>query len=63
MMPVWLFVLARFYVDASRVVLPFLEIFKTLLAFVIPCLLGIVVRKRRPQVAESFVKVSCYGRL
>lgn len=57
MMPFWLYTLSSYYVDPTKVSVPFNEIFKTLLAFVIPCVIGIVLRKKKPRAADACVQV------
>lgn len=52
MMPLWLFILSRLYIDPKQVQVPYLSILSNLAVFVIPCFVGVMVRKLRPAVGD-----------
>ena len=58
MMPLWVYVLGRFFIDPSRVVIPTLEIVKALAFLVLPCLFGFLLNAYRREIGEKFVKAS-----
>ena len=56
-MPLWMFLLGRFFVDISEVIIPYMEIAKCLLLVIIPCLLGMLVNHFRPSVGRIVLKI------
>ena len=50
MMPFWLFVLGRLFIDPSKVHVPYLNILMQLTTFVVPCFLGVIIRKWKPNI-------------
>ena len=57
MMPLWLFVYGRYYLNFSRINIPYHMIALSLLQLVLPCLAGIGVRRCRPAVADKLVRL------
>ncbi len=58
MMPLWLNLLGRLFIDTDRITIPTTEIFKQLLLLVIPCLLGFLLSLYKRNLSEQFVKAS-----
>ena len=58
MMPLWVYLLGRFFVDPSKVPIPTLEIVKSLAFLVLPCLFGFLVTCYKKEIGEKCVKAS-----
>ncbi|CAI2726416.1 unnamed protein product [Schistosoma spindalis] len=58
MMPFLLFVYGRFFIDASRIEIPYFNIFLQLLQIAIPALLGLGLRIWKPNFAKKFTKLA-----
>ncbi|XP_076313207.1 ileal sodium/bile acid cotransporter-like [Tachypleus tridentatus] len=57
MMPLWLFILGRNIIDNKTVEVPFVSIVTTLLSFMGPLLVGMLVRHFKPKWAEISAKI------
>ena len=53
MMPLWLLILGRFYLDPEAVEIPYLNIFMLLLPVVIPMAVGVIIRRFSPKLANK----------
>lgn len=58
MMPLWLFLLGRFFIDTSRVTIPYSNIALSLLYVVCPCIVGLILRYFLPKLAEKLTKLN-----
>ena len=56
MMPFWLFALGRFYMNFNKIKIPYGNIVTGLIAIVVPCGLGILIRKFKPNIAHFIIK-------
>lgn len=56
MMPLWLFLLGRFFIDFNKVVIPYHMIAINLLQVVIPCAIGLFIRWKWEKTAKKMVK-------
>ena len=56
MIPCWLYILGRFYIDPSEVTIPYVDIIQSLLPVVIPCAVGLIIRHCGPKVADKIAK-------
>ena len=60
MMPLWMTLLSSFYVDRSNVFVPYVEIVKTLAYLVVPCVLGILLRRTKPSWGKMVTRINRY---
>ena len=58
MMPFWMFFVGRLFVDSDRLAIPYWDIFRSLLTIVIPCLVGLLIKKFLPKVADFIAKIT-----
>ena len=58
MMPLWVFLLGRFFIDPSKVAVPTVEIVKSLAFLVVPCFFGFLVTAYKKEFGEKCVKAS-----
>ncbi len=56
MMPLWIYAFGHFYLDDSHIEIPYLTVFRSLLTIVVPCAIGIIIRRFAPKVAEPIAK-------
>lgn len=57
-MPLWLFLLGRFFIDTSQVTIPYKNIALSLLFILIPCLLGILLTHFKPKLSAKLSKIN-----
>lgn len=56
-MPFWMWALGRFFIDSSRVTVPYGSLVRTLFTLVLPLLVGVLIRKFSEKGGNFFVKV------
>ena len=56
MMPLWMFLLGRLFVDPKRMSIPYLQIFRSLLTIIIPCLVGLLIKRFLPKLADPIAR-------
>lgn len=56
MMPLWMFLLGHTFIDSEQVDIPYMTIFRSLLTIIIPCLVGLLIKRFSPSVAAVIAK-------
>ena len=54
-MPFWMFALGRFFIDETRIEIPYLTIVRSLLTIVLPLVIGLAIKRWLPKIAKFMV--------
>ena len=57
-MPFWMWALGRFFIDTSRVSIPYTSLVRTLLTLILPLLVGVLIRRFTVKGANFLIKIT-----
>ena len=56
MMPMWMYLLGRLFVDPARLSIPYVIIVRSLLTIIVPLLVGLLIKRFAPKLAKLIAR-------